>query len=672
MSQSLQEAQSHDTQAAVDSSRDMATLASDTSPVIVVGAGPAGQRVVRDILRFDDSSHVMLFGEEPYEPYDRVKLSSYLAGEAGIPLVDNNEPLRHVDTHLGQRITHIDRAARRVSDGEGNSWHYSSLVLATGSRAFIPPVHGVELNNVFSFRNMADAEQLKARTISSRHTVVIGGGLLGLEAARAMRRFNTRVTVIEQSAWLMFRQLDKQAGKLLATQITDKGIDVRTGIRVQSIEGSGRVEYIILTGGERIKCDTVVLATGIQSNLELAREAGLYTRRGILVNNLMQTNDKHIYAIGECAEHQSKVYGLVQPGFEQASVAANVITGGKARYKGSELITQLKLIDSPVFSIGEANTEWHRREVVYQDTDNGRLRKLFLMGNRLDAALAIGDWPEFSRLQELVKKNKRVWPWQLARFGQEGNLWQQDEEAGIHAWPASATVCNCMGVTRGEISDAIGEGCRDVRTLGECTGASTVCGTCRPLLQQMLGAISVEPVRASRLLILGAVVTVVAVLTFLLLPNLSYSHSVQNEWHWDILWRDGFFKQVSGFTLLGLSVVLAFVALPKRIKAKSRKSLWGDFSLWRAAHVVIGMFTLLALVAHTGLRMGNELNQLLMLTFSGLLVAGALLSGAAGLQHRLPLGAVRSVRNWSLWAHILLLWPLPALLGFHILKTYWY
>jgi nitrite reductase (NADH) large subunit len=516
---------------------------------------------------------------------------------------------------------------------------------------------------------MSDAELLKARTISSRHTVVIGGGLLGLEAARAMRRFNTKVTVIEQSAWLMFQQLDEEAGALLGSQIKNNGITVRTGVRVQSIKGSDRVESIVLTGNEVIDCDTVVMATGIQSNMELARDAKLNVRMGILVNDRMQTNDPNIYAVGECAEYQGKVYGLVKPCLEQAAVAASVITGGQARYAGSELVTQLKVIDSPVFSIGETSTEWNRREVIYRDNDRGLLRKLFLIGNRLDAALAIGGWPEFARLQEAVTKNRRVWPWQLARFAESGSLWPVDEEAGILSWPASATVCNCMGVTRGALSHEISKGCRDVRSLAEHTGASTVCGTCRPLLQQMIGIIGMEPVRASRLLSIAGGITLVAVLVLLVIPGMTYRDSVQSIWHWDILWRDNLFKQISGFSLLGLSTFLAFISLPKRIRSKFR---WGDFSSWRAAHVVVGAGTLLVLLAHTGFRLGHELNMLLMLTFSSLLLAGGLLSASIGLQHRIPLALARTTRNWSLWAHVVLLWPLPALLGFHVLKTYWY
>jgi len=346
------------------------SLAGDGSaPVIVVGAGPVGFRVCHDILRFNSNQSVVLFGDEPYAPYDRVKLSSYLAGDIDqVWLQDKPGSIEQFKLMLGYRIVSIDRKAHCVYDNQGNQWPYSRLVMATGSRAYIPPIHGVELANVHSFRSLIDAEQLKARTITSRHTVVIGGGLLGLEAARAMQRFNTQVTVVEQSAWLMFNQLDEEASRLLQKQMKVGGVNVLTNMRVQSIGGDDRVESITLTGGQELECDTVIIATGIKSNIELAKEAGLYTRRGVLVNDAMQTNDPLISAVGECAEHRGMVYGLIQPGLEQAAVAASVITGGKAQYKGTQLVTQLKVVDSPVYSIGEPSAEWHRREISYQDS----------------------------------------------------------------------------------------------------------------------------------------------------------------------------------------------------------------------------------------------------------------------------------------------------------------
>ena len=641
--------------------------------VIIVGTGPVGWRLAEEIVRSEERIKVLMFGDEPHGPYDRIKLSPYLAGEINAPWLSCSEQLRQrITIFSGNRITRIDRKEKQVYDSTGKTWPYSKLVLATGSRPHVPAIPGVTLDNVFCFRNMDDADRLRKRAIRTKHTVVIGGGLLGLEAARAMKRFNARVTVIEQSAWLMFHQLDKEAGKLLREQVEANDIEVLTSSRVQNINGKHSVESITMLGGRKIDCDTVVIASGIVPNTELARDAALYTRRGVLVNSQMKTNDPDIYAVGECTEHRGKVYGLVKPGFEQAAVAASVLTQGSAEFNGSVQVTQLKVIDCPVFSVGEPTSEWYRREVVYRDKSGKILRKLFLSRSRLEAAIAIGEWNEFTRLEKCVTRNQRVWPWQVKRFLETGNLWPVDNELGVVAWPASATVCNCMGVTRGELSDAVSQGCKDIQCLSETTRASTTCGTCRPLLQQLLGSDDIEAVRASSLLNTGAITALLAILAFLFFPNLSYSNSVQHTWHWDVLWRDGFIKQISGFTLLGLSVALAFVSLPKRTQSKKTKFKWGEFSTWRAVHVILAIFTLIILVAHTGLRMGHELNFLLMLTFSGLMLAGVLLSGSIGLQHKLPIAFARSTRNWSLWSHIILLYPLPVLLGFHILKTYWY
>lgn len=643
--------------------------ARDNAPVVIIGAGPVGQRVAAEYLHH--SRHmpvpVCLFGDEPRELYDRVRLSGYLAGDvADIAATLDDDP--RLTRCLGTPIRAIDRERRVVVDLHGNVCPWSRLVLATGSRATLPPIPGVGLTHVYRFRDLDDAERLMARTVRSRHTVVIGGGLLGLEAARAMRRFNTRVTVVEQAAHLMFHQLDADGAALLDGAVQALGIDTVTGARVQALAGEGRVEAVVLAGGEQLACDTVVIAAGITPNIELARDCGLQTRRGILVDDQMRSSDPYIFAAGECAEHRSRVYGLVAPGFEQAAVVAHALLHHMVSYTGSLTASRLKVMGCDVFSAGEIQQEWPRRTLEYIEGDGSIYRKLFLVGNRLDAAYALGPWRDAGRIQEAVRQRRRLWPWQLKRFRQSGSLWIDEGEAGIAAWPATATVCNCTGVSRGALTRAVDQGCRELDALCRTTGAATVCGSCRPLLQQLLGAVSVEPVRAAGFLSAAALAGGLIALLFPLLPAIPYSDTVQVALAWDALWRDGLFKQASGFTLLALTLSLLFLSLPKRV----RRIAWGEFGGWRAVHAGIGILAALVLLVHTGLRLGNELNLLLMLAFLGTLLSGALLGAVSGRQHTLPLGLARRVRRLSVWAHILLLWPLPALLGFHVLKTYWF
>lgn len=638
-------------------------------PVVIIGAGPVGQRVAAEFLQQSRhrSVQVFLFGDEPRELYDRVQLSGYLAGEiadVNTALADDPRLVRH----LGTRITAIDRRQRLVIDNAGRACPWSRLVLATGSHATLPPIPGIGLGHVYRFRDLNDAERLMARTVRSRHTVVIGGGLLGLEAARAMRRFNTRVTVIEQAAHLMFHQLDGDGAALLNTGMRQLGIEVITAARVRRLHGNAAVEAVELADGESLACDTVVIAAGITPNIELARDCGLYTRRGILVDDQLRSSDPYIFAAGECAEHRSRVYGLVAPGYEQAAVVAHVLARRSVSYTGSTTATRLKVAGCELFSAGEIQQECPRHTLEYLEGNGSVYRKLFLAGNRLEAAYALGAWPDASRIQEAVRQRRRLWPWQLKRFRLTGSPWPGDGEDGIAAWPATATVCNCSNVSRGTLTRAVDQGCRDLDSLCKATGAATVCGSCRPLLRQLLGAVEVEPVRAARFLTSAAVLAGLATLLFLLLPAIPYNRSVQATLQWDALWRDGLLKQFSGYTLLALSLSLGFLALPKRI----RRIDWGDFAGWRAVHAGIGILAAVVLVAHTGLRLGSELNLLLMLTFLGVLLSGALLSAASGRQHALPLGFARRARRLSAWTHILLLWPLPALLGFHVLKSYWF
>ncbi|HYQ71603.1 MAG TPA: FAD-dependent oxidoreductase, partial [Gammaproteobacteria bacterium] len=442
----------------------------ETPPIVIIGAGPVGQRVAADFLQQSQQMPVpvILFGDEPHELYDRVQLSSYLAGDVpGIAATEQLDDEPRLTRVLGTRISAIDRERRIVIDEGGDACPWSRLVLATGSRASVPPVPGVELAHVYRFRDLHDAEQLMARTVRSRHTVVIGGGLLGLEAARAMRRFNTRVTVVELAAHLMFHQLDADGAALLNNSVRQLGIEVICSTRVKQLHGDARVESVEFTNGDRLDCDTVVIATGITPNIELARDCGLHTRRGILVDDQMRSSDPYIFAAGECAEHRSRVYGLVAPGIEQAAVAAHALARKTVSYNGSISATRLKVAGCKVFSVGEIQLEWSRRTVEFIE-DNGNIyRKLFLVGNRLDAAYALGTWHDASRIQEAVRERRRVWPWQLKRFRHSGNLWHQDSDDSVAGWPASAIVCNCKGVTRGALSRVVDQGSRDIVSLCE-------------------------------------------------------------------------------------------------------------------------------------------------------------------------------------------------------------
>lgn len=644
--------------------------------VVVVGAGPVGMYFANELLKKSGKYSVVVYGSEPWKPYDRVRLSSYLAGDVGreeLVLGSPEEPGALIEIRIDCAVQSINRQARTITDALGNVQHYSHLVLAVGSRPFIPSIENIHYDGVFTFRSLSEADTLFARRMKSQHTVVVGGGLLGLETARAMQRHNTMITVIEHNQWLMMQQLDQRGGNYLKSLVENNGVYVELGDSVVSILGNDRVEAVRLRSGREIACDTVIIAAGIRPNSELARDCGLSCRKGVLINDYLETTDENIYAVGECAEHNNNVYGLVNPGLEQAAVLADRLSGGTSQYIGSLESTRLKVMRQVVFSAGRTGTDEASggsvNEFVYSSDDGSTYRKIRMLGNRLIGAIAVGDWHEISLLQDAIQKKKRLGFWHLARFKSSGNVWGSEEDMDVMSWPAAAVVCNCTGATRGRLTQAITSGCESIACLSAETRAASVCGSCKPLLAELLGEdIQLEPVRSWHSLLALSAFSLSLVALFIFIWRIPYADTVQVSIRWDELWRSSLLKQISGFTMLGLMFAGLAISLRKRIK----KIELGDFNLWRYMHVVVGVSTLAALIIHTGFRLGDELNLLLMLNFLVLVIAGANASTVVATEHRMsPALAKKQRRHWT-WLHIMLFWPVPVLLGAHIVKSYYF
>lgn len=648
--------------------------------IVVVGTGPVGIHFVNELVKRKFNQPVVVYGGEPNFPYDRVKLSSYLAGEINrdsLNLEMNKNTDVPVEMRLNCHVVAIDRYNKTVTDETGKKQSYSKLVLAQGSSAHVPPITNIDCSGVYTFRFLSEADELLARRIRSKHTVVVGGGLLGLETARAMQRFNTQLTVIEHNPWLMMQQLDEDSGKRLKALIEEKNINVILRDSVLSIKGDDRVEAVVLRSGKEIECDTVIIATGVRPNIDLARDTRLYCNKGIRVNDLLKTSDSHIYAIGECTEHDNSIYGLVKPGLEQAAVLADRFTGGDAKYSGSLESTRLKVMDKNVFSAGRTGFDEEARatvkEYIYENAESGVFRKVRVFGNRLIGAVALGEWHESALLQDAIKNKKRVFLWNILRFKTDGNLWGDEDDLPVVSWPASANVCNCASVTRGELTTSISQGCKTIIELGEKTRAGTVCGSCQPLLGELLGEnIRQEPVKAWRSVFIMSLIAIALATLFLVIPRVPYLDSVQSSialgWQWDELWRNSLFKQITGFTVLGLVAIGLLLSFRKRVSFFKVSS----FNNWRMVHIVLGICALLVLIAHTGLRMGSELNWLLMVNFLLLSAVGANAGSIVATEHKTsPMIARKKRKQWTWW-HILLFWPLPVLLGFHVVKTYYF
>jgi nitrite reductase (NADH) large subunit len=643
-------------------------------PVVIVGTGPVGIRVAEELLKRDPARAIVLYGDEPWEPYQRVQLSALLMGEIGWGAIDNRLPLpdgHRVAQHHHCAVLAIDRENHCVHDARGRTQPYAKLVLTTGSRPHVPAIPGIHRNGVYTFRNLNDVQLLMARSVRSRRTVVLGGGLLGIEAARALTRHSTSVALVQHAPRLMNRQLDDTAAALLRDHVEAYGIEVILDDSVRDVDGDVAVKSLRLQSGRSLECDTLVVAAGIQPNTQLALDARLSIGRGIRVDDRMVTSDPDILAVGECAEHRGQVIGLVAPGFEQAAVAAHILSGGQARYEGSVAATHLKVVGLPVFSIGETGDDEnpaHHRVQTFQRPEASLYRKLILRNGRLVGAIGIGDWPEATAVQEAVIHRRRIGPLVQWRFRQQGQLWSERGQDGVAFWPAPATVCNCAAVTRGQLTKAVVGGCQNVECLVEATGAGRVCGSCRPLLAELVGTQAQPAAVTGRRSLLWASLASLLVLGAFYLPGGFRELGPAQGGVWpQRLWTDGFWRQVSGYTLLTLGLAALLLSLRKRWS----RFVFGDYGLWRVAHVALGLSMLGLLVLHTGLRLGNNFNFLLLAGFFLLTKLGSVASAVTAVESR-PTRASRRWKQWSTRVHILLAWPLPVLLGFHILSVYYF
>lgn len=365
-------------------------------PLVIVGKGMAATRLVDELSqRALGRYSIAVIGAEPRLAYNRVLLSPLLAGEIGEPEIELKPAAwwqaRGVSMLYGKPVTTIDRSAKTVTLADGLTLPYGKLVLATGSRPLMPPVPGFELPGVATFRDTADVEAMRAYAERGARVVVIGGGLLGLEAAYGLARAGGKVTLLHLVDRLMERQLDAEGAGLLAAAMAQRGIQVRLNASTKGFAGKDRVEAVELADGTAIPADLVVVAIGVRPNIDLANAAGIATNRGIVVDDHMASHDPSIFAIGECAEHRGQVYGLVEPAYQQACVLAARLAGTEAGYAGSLLSTNLKVSGVGVFSAGEFEAGDGAEIVVLRDRSSGVYRKFVLRQGRLAGCILVGD-----------------------------------------------------------------------------------------------------------------------------------------------------------------------------------------------------------------------------------------------------------------------------------------
>jgi nitrite reductase (NADH) large subunit len=473
-------------------------LPAQKQKLVVIGNGMAGIRAVEELLKIaPDLYDITVFGAEPHPNYNRILLSPVLAGEQTIDEIILN-PLswyddNHITLHKGKKVMGVDRAKRRVIAEDGIEATYDRLLMATGSNPFILPVPGKDLKGVITYRDIADTEAMIEASTCYKKAVVIGGGLLGLEAANGLMLRGMDVTVVHIMPWLMERQLDDHAGKLLQRSLEARGIRFEIGANTEALipDNDGRVMAVRFKDGREIPADLVVMAAGIRPNTALAESMGLHCNRGIVVNDTMQTTtDARIYAVGECAAHRGIAYGLVAPLFEQGKVCATHLAEfGIGRYSGSTTSTKLKVTGIDLFSAGHFMGGEGHEEIVLNDPFGGVYKKLVIKDDQLVGACLYGDTVDGSWYFKLMREGRKIADIRDKLMFGESNIGDTGHEGNTRAaaMADSDEVCGCNGVTKGTICKAIRD--KGLFTLDEVkkhTKASASCGSCTGLVEQLL------------------------------------------------------------------------------------------------------------------------------------------------------------------------------------------
>ena len=465
--------------------------------LVVVGNGMAGCRAVEEILKRDPERYeIAIFGAEPRVNYNRIMLSPVLAGEKTFEDIVINDEAWYADNgitlHAGRAVTAIDPSAKVVRAEGGLEVPYDVLILANGSDPVRLPLPGADLKGVVTFRDLDDVSAMvKAADKAGGKAVVIGGGLLGLEAAYGLARRGMDATVVHLMEVLMERQLDESAGYLLTEALKAKGVQTVLGAHSEEIVGQdGQVTALRLKDGRVLPCDILVMAVGIRPNAALAKAAGLQVNRGVVVDDQMRTSDPSIFAVGECAEHRGIAYGLVAPIWDMCRTLAQALTEGEGAYEGSVLSTRLKVSGVDVFSAGRFSGGEGCEDIVFRDAGRGVYKRLVLEDGKVAGAVLFGDAVDGNWYFDLMKSGRDVADIrETLVFGQavtEG-LSGLDPSSAVAAMADTAEICGCNGVCKGQITQAIAtQGLTTLDDVRAVTKASASCGSCTPLVEQVL------------------------------------------------------------------------------------------------------------------------------------------------------------------------------------------
>ncbi|MBB4640721.1 nitrite reductase large subunit NirB [Rhizorhapis suberifaciens] len=463
--------------------------------LVVIGNGMAGCRAVEEILARDPNRYrITIFGAEPRVNYNRIMLSPVLAGEKSFEEIIINDEAWYssngIELISGDPVTAIDKGKKLAIARSGKAVEYDKLLIATGSDPFIIPVPGKDLPGVVTFRDLDDVDKMLAAANQGGNAVVIGGGLLGLEAAHGLSLRGMKVTVIHLMPTLMERQLDEAAGWLLKHELESRGQDILTQADTQEIYGNGKVEGVRLKDGREIPADIVVMAVGIRPSTTLAKEAGVAVGRGIHVDDHMVTSDADILAVGECVEHRGACYGLVAPLWEMCRSLADGLVASPSGYEGSVTSTKLKVSGIDVFSAGDFSGGEGCEDIVLRDASRGVYKRVVVKEDKIVGAVLYGDTADGNWYFDLLKRQEDISEVRDALiFGQafaSGGGASANPNAAVAALSADAEICGCNGVSKGTVVAAIENGSCTLDAIRACTKASASCGSCTGLVEGLL------------------------------------------------------------------------------------------------------------------------------------------------------------------------------------------
>ena len=619
-------------------------------------------------LGLGNKYRLMIFGDEPRLAYDRVNLTSYAHRNNFTEIQFKSHQWyddHKIELFIDEKITSVDTEHKQVISDKGRRLTYSKLIFATGASPFIPSIPGTELKDVYTYRNCADVDEIRYISRHKKHAVVIGGGLLGIEAADFLKFQGLETHIIEMADFLMPRQLTPDAANLLKDKIEAKGFTIHTGTSTKAMTRKDGKIILTLANDKTIETDLVVISAGIRPNSDIAAQAGLKCapRGGIICNDELTTSDPNIFVMGECARHNDTIYGLVAPGYKMAEILAKRLAGDKTTFTGADTSTRLKMLGEQVISIGAALQPYPS----YTYSDGKHYRMLVCHNMKLIGAIGVGDWEESGQIQAAVQNYMQLTDKELKTFVKTGRLWEQ--APALEKWPDSTIICNCRQVTKGEIITCF-KTCNDADKVQAQTGAGSVCGSCQPTVAQLCGKNIELRQKPSIGMMLSSSFCLIALLVICYSPVFWNIDSYKSSsYSFSEFLRSYLMRQVTGYTILGFALLAALIGVRKRWN----RFTFGRFSTWRISHAMFALLSLIALMFHTGFSSGKNLNSWLFYSFISMNFFGVLTGFTASFEFFGTNKLSAFCRRWRpqmTFIHLLIFWPLPALLIFHIIQAY--